>query len=184
MWSGCWWPKVAKGLQAALVLAVAIFASAAGIYFSHGNLADPAVARAAEKLMQVSLSDPDGNPQSMAQWRGKVLIVNLWATWCVPCREEIPALMRVHGKHVDKGVQTVGIAIDTVSKVHDFSKEMKINYALLMGGMEILAISKELGNRAGVLPFTAVLDRTGKVVYTHAGALTEAALGAIVVPLL
>jgi len=177
-------PKVAKRLQAGLVLAVAILAGAAGIYFGRGNLADPAVVRAAEKLMQVSLSDLGGKSQSMSQWRGKILIVNFWATWCAPCREEIPALIKVQEKNADKGVQTVGIAVDNVSNVRDYAKEMRINYILLMSDMETLATSKELGNRSGVLPFTAVLDRTGKVVYTHAGALTEASLGAILAPLL
>lgn len=177
-------PKVAKRLQVGLVLAVAVFAGAAGIYFGRGNLADPAVARAAEKLMQASLSDPSGKSQSMSQWRGKILIVNFWATWCVPCREEIPALIKLQESNAYKGVQTVGIAIDNASKVREYAKEMQINYVLLMGDLETLATSKELGNHAGVLPFTAVLDRAGKVVYTHAGALTEAALATILAPLL
>jgi thiol-disulfide isomerase/thioredoxin len=120
----------------------------------------------------------------MSQWRGKVLVVNFWATWCAPCREEIPALMRVQHKYASNGVQFVGIAVDNVSKVRDYAKEMRIDYVLLIGGMETLGVTKDLGNRAEVLPFTVVLDRAGKVVYAHAGALTDALLGAVLTPLL
>lgn len=120
----------------------------------------------------------------MSQWRGKVLVVNFWATWCAPCREEIPALMRVQHKYASNSVQFVGIALDNVSKVRDYAEEMGIDYILLIGGMETLDVTRDLGNRAEVLPFTVVLDRAGKVVYAHAGALTEALLGAVLSALL
>ena len=120
----------------------------------------------------------------MAQWAGKVLVINYWATWCVPCREEIPALINVQHKYSGNGVHLVGIAMDSVSKVREYAKELQIEYPLLIGSMETLDLSKDLGNRAGVLPFTAVLDRGGKLVYAHAGALTEAELSAVLKPLL
>ena len=173
-----------RRLQAGVFLAVAVLAGAAGFYFSRGGLTSPVADGAAQSLMLVSLSDPSGKSQTMSQWRGKVLVVNFWATWCAPCREEIPALMRVQHKYASNGVQFVGIAIDNVSKVRDYAEEMRIDYVLLIGGMETLGITEGLGNRAGVLPFTVVLDRAGKVVYAHAGALTEALLGAVLTPLL
>ena len=120
----------------------------------------------------------------MAQWRGKVLVVNFWATWCAPCREEIPALMRLQRNYAANGVQFVGIAIDNASKVRDYAEEMQINYVLLIGSMETLGVTKDLGNPAGVLPFTVVLDHAGKVAYVHAGQLSEASLGAVLAPLL
>lgn len=120
----------------------------------------------------------------LSQWRGKVLVVNFWATWCLPCREEIPALMRVQHNYAANGVQFVGIAIDNVSKVREYAEEMHINYALLIGSMETLGVTKDLGNRAGVLPFTVVLDHDGKVAYAHAGQLSEALLRAVLAPLL
>jgi thiol-disulfide isomerase/thioredoxin len=134
--------------------------------------------------MLASLSDPSGRPQMMSQWRGKVLVVNFWATWCAPCRKEIPALIRVQHKYALNGVQFVGIALDNVSKVRDYAEEMRIDYVLLIGGIETLGVTKDLGNRAGVLPFTVVLDRAGKVAYGHTGALTEALLGDVLTPLL
>lgn len=134
--------------------------------------------------MQTALVDLGGKPQQLEQWRGKVLVVNFWATWCVPCREEIPALLRVQKKHVAKSIKIVGIALDNVDKVREYAVEMKIDYVVLIGSMETMAIAKDLGNRAGVLPYTVVLDRTGKVTYTHAGALTESALDAVLGPLI
>lgn len=161
-----------------------MLAGFAGSYFSRGNLTAPTANDAAQRLLQIPLSDIAGKPQTMSQWRGKVLVVNFWATWCAPCQEEIPALIKVHHKYERNGVQFVGIALDNVSKVRDYVDEIGIDYAVLIGGIEILGVTKELGNRAQVLPFTVVLDRAGKAAYTHAGVLTEASLGAVLAPLL
>jgi thiol-disulfide isomerase/thioredoxin len=129
--------------------------------------------------MSASFSDLGGKPQTLTQWRGEVLVVNFWATWCAPCREEIPALMKVQRQYASKSVKIVGIAIDNVDKVREYAEQMHIDYSLLIGGMETLNLAKDLGNRAGVLPFSVVLDRTGNVVHAHAGKMTEASLGAI-----
>ena len=165
-------------------MAIAVLAGAAGFYLSRGSMAFPVTDGAAQRLMLASLSDLSGKSQTMSQWRGKVLVVNFWATWCAPCREEIPALIRVQHKYASNGVQFVGIGLDNVTKIRDYAEEMRIDYVLLVGGMETLGVAKDLGNGAGVLPFTVVLDRTGKVAYTHAGALTEASLGAVLTALL
>ena len=163
---------------------VAAVAGFVGYYFNRAHLNSPATQAAAQKLMQVSLTDLNGKVQALSQWRGKVLVLNYWATWCSPCREEIPALKKIHRKYVANGVEVVGIALDSVPKVREFADEFTIEYSLLIGGAETLAMSRDLGNRAGVLPFTVILDRAGKVAYTHAGALTEAALDAVLTPLL
>jgi thiol-disulfide isomerase/thioredoxin len=144
----------------------------------------PAADAAAQTLIVASLSDLDGRSRMISRWRGKVLVVNFWATWCAPCREEIPALMNVQHVYAANGVQFVGIAIDNISKVRDYAAAMHIDYVLLIGGMGALVLSKDLGNRASALPFTVVLDRSGKVVYTHAGAVTEAILDPILQRLL
>ncbi len=173
-----------RRLQAGLFLVVAAVAGFAGHYFSRASLSSPATEAAAQKLMLASFMDLNGKAQTLSRWRGKVLVVNFWATWCPPCREEIPALKKIQRKHVHNGVEIVGIAMDNVAKVRDYAVEMSIDYSLLISGVETLATSRDLGNRAGVLPFTVVLDRAGKVAYTHAGALTEASLDAVLIPLL
>lgn len=184
MRSGTWSPAVNRWLQAGVFLVVAALTGFAGFYFNRANLISPAAEGAAQRLMSASLPDLSGKPQALSQWRGKVLVVNFWATWCAPCREEIPALMKVQMQYASNGVKIVGIALDNAGKVLDYAKEMHIDYVLLIGGVETLSLAKDFGNRAGVLPFTVVLDRTGKVVHAHAGTLTEASLGAILAPLL
>lgn len=184
MRSGPWSPAVNRRVQAGVFLAVAALAGLAGFYFNRGSQISPVAEGAAQRLMSTSLPDLSGKPQTLAQWRGKVLVVNFWATWCTPCREEIPALMKVQVKYASNGVKIVGIAVDNVDKVRDYANELRIDYVLLIGGVETLSMAKDLGNRVEVLPFTVVLDRAGKVAHTHAGTLTEASLGAVLVPLL
>jgi thiol-disulfide isomerase/thioredoxin len=170
--------------QAGVFLVLAVFTGVTTLYLSGGGLGFKVADGAAERLMLASFSDLAGKPQTLSPWRGKVLVVNFWATWCAPCREEIPELMKVKYKYASNGVQFVGIALDNVAKVRDYAKKMHIDYALLIGGIETLGLSRDLGNGAGVLPFTVVLDRAGKVAYVHAGALTEASLTAKLTPLL
>lgn len=184
MRSGPWLPAVNRRLQAGIFLVVAATAGLAGYYLNRASLVAPAADGAASRLMLGSLPDLSGKPQAFSQWRGKVLVVNFWATWCAPCREEIPALMKVQRVYADKGVQVVGISLDNVAKVQSFAREMNIDYALVNGVADTLDLAKNLGNRAGVLPFTVVLDRMGRLAHAHAGALTEASLSAILAPLL
>jgi thiol-disulfide isomerase/thioredoxin len=173
-----------KRLQAGVFLVVAALAGIAGFYFNRASLTFPVLEGATQRLMLTSFPDLGGKTQTLSQWRGNVLVVNFWATWCTPCREEIPALMRIHKKYAPKNLQLVGIGVDDAGKIRDYAVSMRIDYVVLVGGMGILGVSNDLGNQSGVLPFTVVLDRTGKVAYTHAGALTEAALDAVVAPLL
>lgn len=173
-----------RRLRASAFLAVAVLASLAGFHWYLSGAIFSVAEDAAHRLMLVSLPDLGGKAQAFSQWRGKVLVVNFWATWCAPCRAEIPELMRVQRNHESNGVQVVGIAIDNAAKVIDYAEEIGIDYVLLLGSGEVLGIAKELGNRAGVLPFTVILDRSGKVVHAYAGALTEVALSRVLVPLL
>jgi len=179
MRSGIWSPAVNRRLKAGVFLAVAVVAGLTGFYFSRDSLVAPAAESATRRLMTASFSDLVGKPQTLMPWRGKVLVVNFWATWCAPCREEIPALIKVQKQYASNDVKVVGIAIDNVDKVREYAEEMHVDYPLLIAGIETLDVAKDLGNRAGVLPFSVVLDRTGKVVHAHAGKMTEASLGAI-----
>lgn len=159
-----------------LVLAVALLATGAGFFAYRATLPDRSVAEAAAELMRLRLPDVSGKDQSLAQWRDKVLIVNFWATWCGPCREEIPVLLRVQAKHASNRVQVVGISIDSVEKVREFAIEYRIAYPLVMGSMDVIDLTRRLGNKAAGLPYTIVLDRTGKVVKTHLGGISEVEL--------
>ena len=136
------------------------------------------------ELQQLTLPDAAGAPQNFGQWKGKVLVLNFWATWCEPCREEIPALIRTQQKFGANGVQIVGIGIDSAAKIRDFSKEYLINYPLTVGGLDQIDLSRRLGNKIGGLPYTLVIDRAGRVVKTKLGGISEAELEALLRPLL
>lgn len=119
------------------------------------------------------LHDLNGQPQHFAQWHGKLLIVNYWATWCLPCREEMPGFSRLQEKHRDKGVQFVGIGIDTAAKIAEFVKTTPVSYPLVIGDIGVMENSAALGNTLQALPFTAVFDRRGKLFSTKLGRLSE-----------
>ena len=138
----------------------------------------------ASTLLALSLPTPEGEPQSLGQWRGKVLVVNFWATWCEPCREEMPEFVRAQRELGDRGLQFVGIAVDDSQKVAAFVKEIGLNYPALIGGMGAIELSKTLGNRLSALPFTIIVDRQGKVAHTQLGILKKKQLHEVVDKLL
>ncbi len=99
-------------------------------------------------------------------------MVNFWATWCAPCREEIPDWSTFRPKYGPNGVEIVGIAIDSADKVRDFVKIFGIAYPVLVGGMETIDLMRTLGNKAGGLPLPSSLDRDGRVVAAHLGLMS------------
>jgi thiol-disulfide isomerase/thioredoxin len=131
-------------------------------------------------LLAVALPDPAGKEQSFNQWKGKVLVVNFWATWCDPCREEMPRFIQMQDQFANKGVQFVGIAIDQADRAAQFASEIHVNYPTLMGGYGSIELSKSLGNSVGALPFTVVVDRAGAIVFTQLGPIKDSQLRSII----
>ena len=131
--------------------------------------------QAMNKLPDFAYSDLQGNTRSSTEWSDKIVVLNFWATWCPPCRKETPAFIETQEKYADN-VQFVGIAIDDKELVQDFADEFGINYPTLLGGMEAVKISQQLGNRFSGLPFTAIFDKNGNLVYQHTGEVEKDAL--------
>jgi thiol-disulfide isomerase/thioredoxin len=154
---------------------LALFAALAGYRLGVvGKNAETATAPASTlPIFELVLADLKGQPQGLGQWRGKVLIVNYWATWCPPCREEMPGFSRLQDKYRDKDVQFVGISIDTADKIVEFQKTTPVTYPLLIGDMTVMENSAKLGNSLQALPFTAVFDREGRLSATKLGRLSE-----------
>ena len=144
--------------------------------YQRGSRAEP---RDGSAVLALVLPDVDGRQQALSQWQGKVLVVNFWATWCAPCREEMPHFIAAQAKDGGKGLQFVGIAVDQVDKVREFAQEIRLNYPALIGGLGAIELSKALGNELAALPFTIILDRAGNVVHTQLGPLKAAQLDAL-----
>ena len=127
-------------------------------------------------IQATRFTDGDGKPHTLAEFSGKVLVVNFWATWCAPCREEMPGFVKLQSRWQGRGVQFVGLAQDDPVNVAAFGLELGINYPLWLGGAEVMDLSRRLGNRLGVLPHTVLLDERGRVVESRIGIYPEAAL--------
>ena len=121
--------------------------------------------------MRANLPDTQGQTHALSEWRGKVLLVNFWATWCPPCVEEMPELVDLQNSSEIKNLQIVGIGVDSPSNIQQFTKKYQISYPILMAGMEGTEIARALGNQAGGLPFTVLLDSEGRVRQTYLGRL-------------
>jgi len=127
-------------------------------------------------LMALTLPDIAGSEQKLSQWREKVLVVNFWATWCAPCRKEIPAFAALSRHYAAQPVQFVGVSIDSSDNVERFREEHAVPYPLLIGSARTLAIAAQLGNTTRALPFTVILNRQGAIDHIQLGVLEEAAL--------
>ncbi len=128
--------------------------------------------------------DIDGDIRHSDEWKGKVLVVNFWATWCPPCRSEMPRFIDFQEKYGERGVQFVAIAIDDPDLVRDFHDVYGINFPTLIGGPKAIELGNRLGNRFDSLPFTAVFDRDGNTRYVQAGEVSEETLEKRILPLL
>ncbi len=120
------------------------------------------------------MKDPDGKVHSVSEWDGKVLVLNFWAPWCTPCKKEIPVFNDLQEKFADQGLQFVGLAVDTPDEVKNFLKKMPLNYPTLVGEDDAMDIARIYGNNIGALPYTVIIDRSGKIVFTRKGDMKKA----------
>jgi len=134
-------------------------------------------------LPEFSLMNREGSVQSIHSWPGKSMIVNFWATWCAPCRREIPLLNEIQRTRSEEGFQIVGVAVDFREDVLRYADEIGIDYPLLIGEQDALEAVNAFGIQAVGFPFTAFTDNQGRIVNLHVGELTgpqaEAILGTI-----
>jgi len=137
-----------------------------------------AVDIAPSAVLAASFTDPAGNRRNLGQFAGKVVVLNFWATWCAPCREEMPAFVRAERRWASRGVQFVGLANEDPRRVARFGRDMGVDYPLWVGGDEVGEFSRRLGNRLGALPYTVILDGNGKAQRAKVGAYTESELDA------
>ncbi len=158
---------------------VAIIALAAGVYTGYGR--PKASSSANIKIDRASLdlffanrwTNAEGDTVSIAKWRDKTVVINFWATWCPPCREEMPGFSRLQQKYAANGVQFVGIALDTAENVRDFSRRSPVAYPLLLGETAGTDFARKLGNPRLALPYTLLLTSGDEVRFARLGSISE-----------
>ncbi|PYS48606.1 MAG: hypothetical protein DMF68_12600 [Acidobacteria bacterium] len=109
----------------------------------------------------LSLKDVRGRTVRLNEYKGKVVLINFWATWCPPCRAEMPDLIRIQREYQSKGLQVIGVTYppETINEVRRFIRKLRVNYPIALGTKE----TKALFDQTDTLPLTIVIDRAGKV---------------------
>jgi thiol-disulfide isomerase/thioredoxin len=123
------------------------------------------------RLPDFSLKDLTGKSIQISAWSGKSLVINFWATWCAPCRREIPLLKTIAAEWAGRDIKVLGIAVDYPDKVRDFAGQFKIDYPVLIGDQDALDIAAKFGMASPAFPFTVFTDRRGEVVALFVGEL-------------
>lgn len=152
------------GRRGAIGAAVGVAAAAAGgaLAWWRATISDQAE-RAAAALWTLKFERPEGGSLVMADFRGKPLVMNFWATWCVPCIRELPALQRFAREHAAQGWTVVALAVDQPVPVLEFIARFKLDLPVALAGIDGLEWQRAMGNTAGALPFSVVLDAHGHV---------------------
>lgn len=123
-----------------------------------------------------ALPDLKGQTTALAAWRGKVVLLNFWATWCVPCRQEMPMLAKMQSKYAADGLQVVGIAMDQPQSTAAFLKTMPVDYPILIGIDADPVPTTTFGDTAGLLPYSVLIGRDGRILQTKLGVLDPATI--------
>ncbi len=154
---------------------------AAGLYIgwnlglSVGNsdkaIPQPDLTEAATVLPDFVLSDLNGVPRPISDWSGQPILINFWATWCAPCRREMPLLQKLHEESGNNGLQVIGVAIDHAPDVSAFTMETGITYPILVGQEDAIEVTDGFGLDFLGLPFTVLVDQDGQILKIQLGEL-------------
>ena len=136
------------------------------------------------KRLEFSLPDLNGQLQNFSQWNDKVVLLNFWATWCPPCRREIPDFIDVYNQYKDKDFVVVGVGIDDQEKIDKFVQQLNVNYPILVGGRTAMQVSYQYGNHSGALPYSIIIDKQGIIRYRAGGFISKEKLLNQIEPLL
>lgn len=156
------------------IAGISLVALVAGVLTSQwiyktGLASDPAI----KAFFANPWQTPDGKSVDTEQWRGRVLVVNFWASWCPPCVEEMPTLDQLQAEFKSQNVLFVGIGIDSPSNIREFLEKTPVSYPIVIGGLEGSNLSKQMGNSQGALPYTIVINAQGKATSSKLGKISE-----------
>lgn len=166
-----------------VTMVFAALALAAGVIVQQSK---SGLAKRSEMSAVLDFSFPDASDkmQAINQWRGKILVINFWATWCPPCLKEIPEFVKMQAEYQDQGLQFVGVAVDDKQAVVDYLQRIAVNYPILVAGEGGVGLSQQLGNIIGAVPFTVVVDQKGQIIFRQPGELSTDKLLEVIKPLL
>jgi peroxiredoxin len=159
-----------------IILGLAVLVAGAGGWLQHASQrarvpSGIQVAETGEVAPDIALTGLDGKEHRLSEFRGRRLLLNFWATWCGPCLQEMPALMKAQANVGEKGALVVGIAMDDPEHVRAFLASHPLNYPVLFGSLESPSTSLRLGNVGELLPYSVLLDENGRVLATRRGTL-------------
>ncbi|MFM2435267.1 MAG: hypothetical protein RL063_1248 [Pseudomonadota bacterium] len=137
-----------------------------------------------QSFFAAKLPNENGINQSLSQYKGKIIVLNFWATWCPPCREEMPELSQLQQQYQDRNVVVLGIAVDEIGLVKEFTQTSPVSYPLVADENTGMGLAINLGNDKGVLPYTVIIDANGKVIKTFFGRINKPLLERALAPLL
>ena len=165
------------------LLSLLLLANPANLYADSENKGR-AISNAWE-LPPLILNDLNGKEHNLYEWHGKVIMLNFWATWCRPCQIEIPEFINYQTRYADQDLQIIGIGLDEVRKLRNYTRTVGINYPVLQADPELqYSLLNQWGNPFGVLPFTVIIGKDGHLVFMQQGILNTQAFDTFVKPLL
>ena len=168
--------------QTSLIIVAAIIALGLGIAARHFF---PSAERTGISVLpEFNLPDLSGRQHNISEWRGKVLVIIFGATWCPPCLKEIPSFVALQAQYADKDLQFIGIALEDREPVAEYTAATQINYPILLGGDNGIALSQQLGNTVGAVPYTLIVDPQGQIIFRHPGELSKQQIMEVVTPIL
>lgn len=138
----------------------------------------------ADALFTTNLINTQGKTQNLGQYRGKIIVLNFWATWCPPCREEMPELSQLHEEYQHKNLVVLGVAIDEPDLVNNFLQSSPVSYPIFVAASAEMDFSNQLGNNKDVLPYTVIINTNGEIVKSYFGRINKPLLAASITPLL
>lgn len=154
----------------ALMSGALFYAAQAPIGQSAGKTADSGTPpAAASRTVRFALDDMEGVKRDFSEYAGQHTLLNFWATWCAPCRREIPLLKEFHARGDEHGIQVIGIAVDFPEEVRVYAEAAEFNYPILVGEQDAMAVAESSGVEFIGLPFTMIVDRDGELLNAHMG---------------
>ena len=173
------------------LLIVVVLSALSGWFLFHQTLekktapeVSGGVEKAGNSLYNIRFPDVQGHPHALKQWQGKVLVLNFWATWCPPCREEMPELSAMQNQYKNQNMVILGLSTDDLDKTKAFIRTAPVSYPILAGDIDAMNLAESLGNNRGILPYTVIVDTNGTVVKAFFGRINQQLLEETISPML